>query len=69
MIRARYQLTRPDDADASLTLTMTVGEWRAFAAHLVKDGKYPGWRIANIIHELVESATVHFDATGETEQP
>lgn len=69
MIRAVYQLARPDDAEATLTLTMTVGEWKRVRATLNGAGQYPGWRIAEIIGELVSRAAVHFDASSETERP
>ncbi len=69
MIRAVYQLTKPDDAGASLTLTMTVGEWKQVRATLNKAGDYPGWRVAEIIGELVGRAAAHFDASSETERP
>lgn len=69
MIRAVYQLARPDDAEATLTLTMTVGEWRRLATGLTEAGAYPGWQVASIIRDLTLRAVEHFDAKTETERP
>lgn len=71
MIKAVYQLTKPDDAEASLTLTMTVGEWRRFRAQLADKlvSEYPAWRIATMIADLLERAHDHFSAAGETVEP
>lgn len=69
MIRTRFELTHPDDAEATLTLTMTLGEWNNLRATLEKAGAYPGWRVARVISDMIVSAREHFVASTEGQQP
>lgn len=60
-----FKLENPDDLMASLTLTMTIEQWKRLNALL--DSKYPGWQVKQLIERLVVKATVAFTEQDEYE--
>lgn len=52
----RYGATNPDSVDASMTLTMTVSEWRVLVSDL--PNSYPNWKAVNsIIADVLSPVT------------
>ena len=64
-IKAYFQPTDPDYINMTLTLTMTLGEWK----RLKLDHDYPGWRIQNIIGDMVKQAEAGYEKKHEIEHP
>lgn len=59
-IKVDYHASAPDDIPMSMTVTMSVSNWRRLRAGLVEHGAYPGWKIANEIANMLEQAERHF---------
>lgn len=57
-VRGLFRLTDPERAEATLTLTMDVGEWKTLRTQL-KDG-YPSWRVGSMIGALIDHASQTF---------
>lgn len=64
-MKASFKAEQPDNIEMTLTLTMTLREWRDLSAAIKQD--YPGWKIKGIIHDLIDAATRHFHQTEESE--
>jgi hypothetical protein len=58
-MEAKLKLDRPDDLTATMTMNMTVGEWKRLAHSLKTD--YAGLQFAAVIHGIVSAAEKHFD--------
>lgn len=63
-VRGLLKLCNPDQAEASLTLTMTIREWKELRASLTND--YPAWRVGSMIGKLVAQASQAFAEEGES---
>lgn len=57
-MKASYSLTDIEKVDATLTVTMTIGEWRALMRLLPRD--YPAWPFSVQICNMIGSADKHF---------
>jgi hypothetical protein len=66
-MKSTFHLTRPDDAPATMTITMGIGEWRQIRKQLSED--YPSWRLGLMISKLLEKADAHFTQIDETKEP
>ncbi len=64
-MKAVAQIVRPDVADMSLTLTMTVKEWKEFAALLPE--KWPGWPVRSMINEAISKTIEHVETVREVQ--
>lgn len=64
-VRGVFSLTDPDEADATLTLVMSVREWKQLAQQLSND--YPSWRVGIAISRLVGHAGQSFGDQVEIE--
>lgn len=58
-MRAKFQIERPADVEASMTLTMTIREWEQLRAQL--SDAWPTWDLSRSINDLVRAATKHFN--------
>jgi hypothetical protein len=67
MIRSTFKLAAPKDAECTLAITMTLGEWESLRSQL--PNSYPSWRVVNVITDLIQKARAQFQSTGETETP
>ena len=56
--RGEFLLTDPDSAEATMTLTMTLREWKELRQQLTTD--YPAWRFGEAICSLVQHAHAKF---------
>ena len=63
-MKATYQLNRTDQIEATMTITMTVSEWKDLAAQQ-KDREWPSWRFAGAIQDMIRKAEEKFWTTGE----
>jgi len=61
-----FKLTEPDGMDASLTITMKIGEWKKLKACITDS--YPGWVVTGMIRDLVIKAEQAFNQEEETER-
>lgn len=61
-MKASYWLQSPEKIEATLTVTMTIEEWRALQKQL-PDSVWPAWKFSNEISELISHANRHFTAT------
>jgi len=51
MIKGTFGIQKLNDVEATLTVTMTVGEWREVLSQL--DTKYPSWKFGEVILEMI----------------
>ena len=56
---AVFKAKNPDDIEFSMTLVMTMGEWKRLKDQL--DNAYPSWRLASAISRLVSKAAARFE--------
>jgi hypothetical protein len=55
------KLTKPDDVEATITLTMTLAQWKMLRASVLEDPGYqPGGKLRETIDDLVRQATKAF---------
>lgn len=58
MIRATYQLVNVDDVFATMTLTMSIKEWRELRAKMPQE--WPAWEFGSRISEMIRHAEKQF---------
>ena len=56
----KYQLTKPDEVEATLSITMTIAEWKRLNEHLTSS--YPDWQIGAAIRAQITQAEKHFES-------
>ena len=59
-MRAKLSLDRPDKLEATMTVTMTIQEWRAIKARM-SSNEWPDWAFANLIAQLIGKACSSYD--------
>ena len=65
-VKTSFRLTDPEQVQASMTITMSVHNWRRLNLFL-KDQQAPGWWLANDICKLVDKATLRLDEEDSNE--
>ena len=65
MISGKFHLTAPDIADATLSIKMSLGEWKQVRESLSKANKWPETRLASIITDLIIQGEKVFYANDE----
>ena len=58
MIKGTFGIQNLDDVKATLTVSMTVGEWREVLKQL--DTKYPSWKFGEVILEMITAFNTTF---------
>lgn len=58
MIRASYQLNAVDDAQATLTVTMSIKQWRELSAKLPES--WPHWEFGAKVNAMIRHAQQQF---------
>lgn len=56
--RGTFRLDDVDKVTATLTITMTVGEWRDVRGSLTS--QHPQWKVGNLIDDMVRAAERQF---------
>lgn len=66
-MKASLKLTNPDEVEATISLTMTLEQWKLLRASVSSDQHYePGGKLRQAIDDLVRQATrTFFPAEGE----
>jgi hypothetical protein len=67
-VRAEFALKNPDALEATLTLTMTMGEWRRLLSQIVEAGvdvRYPAWKVLDAMRAVISAGDQHFAAEHE----
>jgi hypothetical protein len=59
-IHGEVALTRPDDMEATLTMTMTIKEWRSITAAVGTQGT-PNWYMTALIRKIIDRAETSFN--------
>lgn len=59
MIRAFGEIDQPDGITLTVTLTMTVGEWKQVAAQLDAGSYWPHGKSASLIKEVIRKMTAN----------
>lgn len=57
MIKATGEIVNPDAIALTLTLTMTIGEWRSIAERLTAGDYWPDGKTASCIKDVVRKMT------------
>lgn len=57
-MRGRLQLHIADEAEATLTITMKIGQWRKLREQLkrVELNQWPAWKLRGMIVEIIDKA-------------
>lgn len=58
MIKGNFSIENPDDVQCEMRITMSLKEWRQIRASL--GTKYPDWKLADMIGELIAMAEKRF---------
>ena len=64
-MNAKYRLARPRDVDATLEVTMSVGDWVKLLKQLndtADSMSYPAWKFRELISEIIQKAETEFEA-------
>ncbi|MBN3777401.1 hypothetical protein G3O06_07530 [Burkholderia sp. Ac-20345] len=62
-MKSEFKIQRPDAVPMTLTMTMTLGEWKNLQQQL--STTYPSWKLSTNIGEMVRLATTTFAETKE----
>ncbi len=54
-MRAIFKFIQPNDVEATMSITMTVGQWRALRDQL-SGSQHPGWKLRSTIIDLLAEA-------------
>ena len=60
-MRGTFKFVSPNDLEASLTITMTIADWRLLKDQL-RFGEQPSWQLSQLIGDVVTAAERHFYA-------
>ena len=69
MMKASFKLERPEDSMATITMTMTIGEWSKLLNQAVghQERSKEFWKFSGLIKKLIRHAEEHFSETVEPE--
>lgn len=59
-MKTAFKIEDPNEVSMTLTVTMTLAQWRALQSQL--QSKYPSWKLSSAITEMVHQATNVFSA-------
>lgn len=59
MVKIEYELAKPDELEAVLTIRMKVGEFKELKEQLSE--KHPSWKLTSAIRELISKAEQTFE--------
>ncbi len=60
-MKANLRITKPDEVEATISVTMTLGDWKLLRAALAEEKHYePGGKLKTVIEDLVRQATRAF---------
>ncbi|WP_321789372.1 hypothetical protein [Burkholderia pyrrocinia] len=62
-MKSEFKIQRPEDVPMTLTMTMTLGEWKKLQEQLATI--YPSWKLSSNIGAMVRLATTTFAETKE----
>lgn len=60
-MNANYWIQEPNKVKTTMTITMTIEEWRTLQQQLPQ--AWPSWRFANEISDMISHANKHFSAS------
>lgn len=63
-MKAKFRIENPDDVEATITITMKIGEWKEIKDQLAR--QHPSWKLASAITQTIRSAEKVF-CSGEQE--
>ena len=58
-MKMSYRFNKYEQVEATMTITMTVGEWVGLSKQI--ESKYPGWKLTDAISLLVCNAKREFE--------
>ncbi|QGZ66328.1 hypothetical protein [Paraburkholderia acidisoli] len=65
-MKAQFKAENPSDIQMTMTLTMTLGEWREIGEHLTDTRSFRAdGKLLDAIRTMVRKASQHFDETTE----
>ena len=59
MIKGTFGIQKLDDVEATLSVTMTVGEWREVLSQL--STKWPSWKFGEVILNMISAFSKNFE--------
>ena len=57
-VDVKYEATKPESIEFTLSITMTMGEWKKLKNQLAD--AYPAWELANTINQVIDKAENEF---------
>lgn len=64
VMKGTFELGKPDELEATITLTAKVSEWKALKTQL--EDKWPAYDLRGVLRDLIGQAEKVFWATGES---
>ena len=58
MIKGKFGIQKLDDVEATLSVTMTVGEWQEVLSQL--STKWPSWKFGEVILSMITAFNKNF---------
>jgi hypothetical protein len=65
-MKARYELIDVDEIEATLKITMTVGDWKRLNEQL--SAKWPSWKLSGLIDRITSRANSYFEEKEEVDE-
>lgn len=56
----QMKIDEPSNVNVTMTITMTVADWRNLKAQL--NNQYPGWKLSQAISDMVDAVNTKFYA-------
>lgn len=65
-MQSTFKLLNPDDIQAQVTVTMSLGQWKELRGQI--GDAWPGWKFASVISDVINKAEQSFYARAEGEE-
>jgi len=67
-VTAKAFMTEPENEQVSITMTMTLGEWKSLLLKINPESSYPAWPVAAAIRKAIRYFEAAHEAAVEYEQ-
>jgi hypothetical protein len=65
-VKTRAYLSKPDDAEATVEITMTIGEFKQYLVQVEGAKTWPSWKIHGAIQAVISKADAVYTAPVES---
>ena len=68
-MKAFFRLKNTDKIEATMSITMEVGDWKDLIEQITSENTYPAWGFKNLVKSLVRKAEMEFEGEPEEIHP